>query len=524
MKSIRATLIYTLAFALLGCSYTLHNKYPPEHPPSPVLDLSPIQEPVAQREQPPRETPQPQLQEKSQETIQETPPPQADKPVHEKATPQEKKNYNTEYEVNSQVQFWVDRLSNKDRQEFQSALTRLDKIRPAMERIFERHGIPKELVYLCLVESNANPHAVSCSGAAGYWQFIPDTAKKYGLQVNKYVDERKNLEKSTQAAAQYLKHLYAIFGDWYLSIAAYNAGEGAVSRLMKGKGVYTFWDIKNSMAIKPETIDYVPRYIATVILAKNREAYGLRKSEPGPLPIASDKADSPGYLDDIAKASGGLKGSIAENDPDIITDTIPTSIKDAREKVRKNSRRSLKHGAGRQMDPSEESAPYVTHTIRKGETLYSLAKKHSTTVETIARANRLSLQQGLKVGKTIIIPESPTHIAMKKDVGGDHVHLVAKGETLKGISREHGIPVDEIIRANDIKDPGLIQPKTALVIPVAQSRHALKKAMQYKVKKGDTLWGISRQFDVSTMDIMRWNRLASAAEIKPGDKLTIYHQ
>jgi LysM repeat protein len=113
---------------------------------------------------------------------------------------------------------------------------------------------------------------------------------------------------------------------------------------------------------------------------------------------------------------------------------------------------------------------------------------------------------------------------MKKDVGGDHVHLVAKGETLKGISREHGIPVDEIIRANDIKDPGLIQPKTALVIPVAQSRHALKKAMQYKVNKGDTLWGISRQFDVSTMDIMRWNRLASAAEIKPGDKLTIYHQ
>ena len=524
MKSIRATLIYTLAFALLGCSYTLHNKYPPEHPPSPDLDLSSIQEPVAQIEQPLIETPQPQVQEKPQETIQETPTPNVDKPVHKKVTPGGKKTYNTEYEINSQVQLWVDRLSNKDRQEFQSALARLDKIRPAMEQIFEQHGIPKELVYLCLVESNANPHAVSCSGATGYWQFIPDTAKKYGLQVNKYVDERKDLEKSTHAAAQYLKHLYSIFGDWYLSIAAYNAGEGAVSRLVKGKGVYTFWDIKNSMDIKPETIDYVPRYIATVILAKNREAYGLRKSEPRPLPIASDKVYSPGYLDDIAKASGGLKGSIAENSPDVITDTIPTSIKDAREKVRKNSGRSLKHGAESQMDSSKESIPYVTHTIRKSETLYSLAKKHSTTVEAIARANRLSVQQGLKVGKTIIIPESPTHTAMKKDAGGDHVHLVAKGETLKGISKEHGISVDEIIRANDIKDPGLIQPKTALVIPVSESRHALKKAMKYKVKKGDTLWGISRQFDFSTMDILRWNRLASATEIKPGDKLTIYHQ
>ena len=145
------------------------------------------------------------------------------------------------------MQLWIERLSVKDRDAFKSSLTRLDKIRPTMERIFKQQGIPKDLVYLCLVESNANPHAVSSSGATGYWQFIPDTAKRYGLQVNRYVDERKHLEKSTHAAAQYLKYLYSIFGDWYLAIAAYNAGEGTLLRLMKNHDVYTFWDINNSM-------------------------------------------------------------------------------------------------------------------------------------------------------------------------------------------------------------------------------------------------------------------------------------
>ena len=374
-----------------------------------------------------------------------------------------KKTSDSMYEINTIVQLWIERLSVNDRDTFRSSLARLDKIRPTMERIFKQHGIPKDLVYLCLVESNANPHAVSSSGATGYWQFIPDTAKKYGLQVNRYVDERKHLEKSTHAAALYLRHLYSIFGDWYLAIAAYNAGEGTLIRLMKNHDVYTFWDINNSMNIKPETIDYVPKYIATVILAKNRSAYGLPNPPKGTVKGTPETVDSPEYLDAIARSSSSPNESLAENNPEFITDAQSVSIKNGGDKVRRNTPKSSKKGLDTQPDTSDESAAYVHHTVHKGDTLYSLARKYSSSVDAIAKANRISKKQALILGKTLIIPS-------------------------------------------------------------AQSKQAHVKSTKYKVKKGDTLWGISKQFDVSTMDILRWNKLTSTAQIKPGDKLTIHHQ
>ena len=513
--SFRALRIFTLVFVLLGCSHTLHNNYPPPHPPSTVLDLSTIQDQVLQTEQVLIESPPSQIQEKPQETIQEVP--QMDAPVLKKLPAPKKKPRNNDYEINSQVQFWVERLSNKDRDEFLSALARFDRIKPTMEQIFKQHGIPVDLVYLCLVESDANPRAVSCSGAAGYWQFIPDTAKKYGLQVNKYVDERRQLEKSTHAAAQYLRHLYYIFGDWYLSIAAYNAGEGAVLRLMKSKGVYTFWDIKSSMDIKPETIEYVPKFIATVTIAKNRDSYGL----PAPdsvykTAVPGTMADA-GYLGDINSTDGNL------NTLDSISDTIPTSIIDMHSKVNKITEKLSKRGTISDSDFPDRSPSYITHKVHKGDTLYSLAGKYSIRVEAIAKANHISNMKNLQIGKTIVIPVTAENESGIKKVKHESLHIVAQGETLKKISREHGVPVNDIIHANDLKYPGHLKPKMTLVIP-SSNKHTTVKATKYRVKKGDTLWGISRQFDVSTMDLLRWNRLASTTEIKPGDKLTIYHQ
>jgi membrane-bound lytic murein transglycosylase D len=424
----------------------------------------------------------------------------------QKAPGESKPRYDFPMEVNTPVKSWIKKLTVKDREHFLIDLARLDKVRPVMEDIFERNGIPRDLVNLCLVESGAKQHAVSCSGAAGYWQFLPDTAKLYGLQVNRWVDERKNLEKSTEAAARYLRHLYSIFGDWLLAIAAYNAGEGAIIRIMKSnKGVDTFWDISRSMTIKPETLEYVPKFIATVVVSKNRNTYDLPlpKMEDSRPYRAPDTIDSPSYLDRLARTNDYFQESLRNSNTVLVTESYSPSDKGSKTNKSKN-------------EP-------ITYKVRKGDTLFSLAKKYSITVNALAEANDISPKKKLSLGKSLIIP-ADSQREMSKPKPEQKTYTIVKGDTLEGISKKYGTSVDDVRRLNNLKNPGLIQPKTVLVIPSIRKAQASMKTTQYKVKKGDTIWGISRQFDVSAMDLRRWNKLTTTAQIKPGDELTIYHQ
>jgi membrane-bound lytic murein transglycosylase D len=441
---------------------------------------------MTQPEQTDKNPESPQISEKPQATIPETD--REIESVQPSVTLQKRKDGLTGHEINPSVQAWIERLSVKDRSAFKSSLSRLDKIRPTMEGIFKQYGFPKDMVYLCLVESNANPalpyHAL---GATGYWQFYsPDTAKRYGLQVNRYVDERKHLEKSTHAAAQYLKHLYSIFGDWYQPIAAYNAGEWTIIRLMKNHGINTYWDINRSMDIKSETIDYVPKYIATVVLANNREAYGLPDPPQETGSGMPEGVDSPEYMSNIARSYGGI-GPYATNKPDFITDAIPIS---SREKSRKAATASSKKGHAAQSDTDDDPHEYITHTVRKGDTLYSLARKYSSSVNAIAGANRISPKKGLPIGKTIIIPEGPDQVASKVSSKKRRIHTVASGETLKGISGDYGVSVEDIISANDLKDPALIQPGSTLVIPASKNKHAHANQQIQRFKRGHPLGNI----------------------------------
>jgi membrane-bound lytic murein transglycosylase D len=190
-----------------------------------------------------------------------------------------------QYQHDPKINDFMQRQLTQNRRYFEYCLERFDKVRPTMERIFMEHGLPKDLVYLAMVESGGNPNAVSPSGAVGYWQFLPGTARIYGLRVDRWVDERRDLEKSTHAAAAYLSYLHGLFGDWLLACAAYNAGEGAIRRLLnRYDHVESFWDISRPMIYKDETLAFVPKILATIKIAKDREKYGIKSYDQGTPP------------------------------------------------------------------------------------------------------------------------------------------------------------------------------------------------------------------------------------------------
>jgi membrane-bound lytic murein transglycosylase D len=500
-----ATLSIIVLLSVFGCTHAVKNTY------SPIENLpersTPSIEPIK---------PEIDLSIPEQTLIVEPAPVEA--PVQ---TIQPQPIYNIDFEDNYKIQHWVQRLSHSNRQYFQQALNRFDQVRPRMEEIFESNGLPTDLVYLCLVESGGNPHAISSAGATGYWQFMPGTARRYGLEINTWIDERRDLEKSTAAAAAYLKHLNTIFDDWLLASAAYNAGEGTINRILRRyPQTETFWDISEKMPIKRETLAYVPKFTATLIMAKNRDQYGLEPPETDESLLQCHDTITVNtftYLDEIAEVVGVSKRHLEILNPELLRGCTPPMVRQYDLKIPTGTAESISEYLSSIHDPHVE---YITHTIQAGDTLSGIAKDYSSTTKGIAQANRMNTTDILTIGKELIVPK----IAVFEKPRGKHTYVVSQGDTVNSISKMYGVSVQDIIDVNSIEDPEKIYPDMVLNIPpkVTSTSHA--RHIQYRVKKGDTLWGISKQFEVSTNDVMRWNQLSTAALIYPGDELTIYHR
>ena len=222
------------------------------------------------------------------------------------------------------VDSFVNRFQTDLRQFFTNALSRSGRYVPRMSSILEKQGLPQELAYLPLIESGFRPHAVSPAGAVGPWQFIPGTGRRYGLRIDRYVDERRDPVKSTQAAARYLRDLHDMFGDWHLSIAAYNTGEGNISRILERGQAGDFWEMSDQGVLYRETEDYVPEFLAALQIAESPEQYGF---EPPPLeaPLRYDlvKVMRPLPLTTIARLSGASPSEIEELNPALHRGVIP---------------------------------------------------------------------------------------------------------------------------------------------------------------------------------------------------------
>jgi membrane-bound lytic murein transglycosylase D len=177
--------------------------------------------------------------------------------------------------LNGPVQAYLRGFSTTQKAAFETYLKRSGRYLPMMRRIFKEHGLPQDLVYLALIESGFNPWARSPAAAVGPWQFIEGTARCYNLKVNNWVDERRDPEKATRAAARYLKDLYKQFGCWYLAAAAYNAGEHRVGSAVRKAAVSDFWTLAKNGCLPQETCQYVPKFIAAALIAKSPGKYGF---------------------------------------------------------------------------------------------------------------------------------------------------------------------------------------------------------------------------------------------------------
>lgn len=487
-------------------------------------------------------------------------------------------SHDLDFEMNNRIQWWIKRFSGPLKKHFRAELATFDTVRPSMEKIFASYGIPKDMVFLCMIESGGRPNAVSPAGATGYWQFTADTARNYKLTVNTWVDERRDMIKSTHAAARYLKALYAIFNDWLLASAAYNAGEGNLYRIMKNHPeINTYWDISHHMPIKHETLDYIPKLIATIVLAKNRAYYGLDESDRKNA-VAYDTVRVPSltYLDEIADLLGVSNKQICILNAELVKQCTPPSenghvlkvpegtagtvaeyirsqgnrksreaVKAKEKKLEKSREKARKQEETPEGDEgvASSSGENATHVVKKGDTLYRIAQENALTIQSLREANDLTEGQALSIGQELVIP------GKKKEAGGSEAkkeervtdrgkpgkgrtHVVAGGETLKSISRRYGTSVKDLIGANDLEKADSIQPGMVLNIPggkagglsgdPAPAQDAPSpEEIRYKVRKGDTIWSISKHFAVSAQDLLTWNKLSPAARIQPGDELTI---
>jgi membrane-bound lytic murein transglycosylase D len=231
--------------------------------------------------------------------------------------------YNVPIVLDPSVQGHIHYFNTSIRNRFEQWLVRLSRYRPLVDSIFSEFDLPSDLIYLSLVESGFNPYAYSRARATGPWQFMKGTAKLYGLRVDSYVDERRDPIKSTVAAARYLRDLYDLFGTWPLAMAAYNAGEGKVMRALQRAQADSFTDIAKTRLIRRETREYVPRFMAATIIARNPDRYGFPNEDVEPHQFEEVAVRRPIHLKSIANVTGIPYQELRLLNPELKRDATP---------------------------------------------------------------------------------------------------------------------------------------------------------------------------------------------------------
>ena len=307
--------------------------------------------------------------------------------------------------INARVELFIECFQTTARERFATWLARSQKYIPLMKNVFKSHGLPEDLVYIALIESGFDPYAYSRSKASGPWQFISWTGKRYGLRVNWWVDERRDPEKSTLAAAKYLKDLHERFECWYLAAAGYNAGEYKIINAVKRYRTVDFWKLAESRYLKRETKNYVPQMIAAALIAKDPKRYGFTDIEyEEPLRYEKVKVPELTGLFLVAKACETSVEEIKNLNPELQRGVTPPN-EDAYEIKIPFGKKDFFLKNFEVLQPLEKFQ-FKTHLVKTGETLSGIARLYRVDLEPFFELNHLKRTSRISKGITLLIPLS----------------------------------------------------------------------------------------------------------------------
>jgi membrane-bound lytic murein transglycosylase D len=413
----------------------------------------------------------------------------------------------------------------------------VERARPYLHYIVEeveKRGMPMEVALLPVVESGFQPFAYSHGRAAGLWQFIPGTGKVYGLEQNWWYDGRRDVIESTRAALDYLEKLHNDFGDWQLALAAYNCGEGTVSRAIKknkklGKAT-DFW----SLSLPKETSAYVPKLMAVTHLVNDPSAYDIE---------LDDVVNEP-YLT-IVETGSQIDLALAARLANITTDEIyhlnpgynrwaTTPEGPHRLVLPIDKADGFKQALAKL--PKNERIQWARHKIKAGESLGVIAANYKTTIDTIKQANDLK-GNNIRAGHHLLIPvasakpsEYPKTVSQRlatkqnNNSGKKTTHIVQKGDTWWDLAAKYKVSVRKLAAWNGKAPADTLSIGQKLVVWHAKPSKSSKtvRTVNYTIRDGDSLWKISQKFKVSVAEVREWNGLSTRTLLKPGQNLTLY--
>ena len=416
-------------------------------------------------------------------------------------------------EVNPLVEKWIGYFQGKGRGHMERYLARSARYEKLMKKVLRDNKLPEDLFYIALIESGFSARATSHASAVGYWQFIRGTGKRYGLEINKFVDERRDPEIATQAAADYFKALYSMFGSWYLSMASYNVGEGKVKREVNRLDTRDFWEIAKKKRLPRETVNYIPKYLAARLIAKDPDKYGfgeidylppiefdtVKLTEPLNLRIMSEKMSL--NYEDFKALNPKFKGEIATLSNNVLSIRIPVGTTDVAKLAANESKVDKVEFVADAGDTQE-------YRIRRGDSLHTIARKFRTTVAYLRDLNDIPRKKRLKVGSRISVPDRTSRVAKSNYKTPAPATATVSSADSKVESKSSASPTMATGTASAEKTEATVSVQDGI-------------SKFYIVQSGDSLFSIAMKYNTTVDSLKKLNAIRRGRILKVGAKIRL---